>query len=158
MYKVLILIMGVLLGFPTTSLAASWLKNGQAGSVTQNVSPGGFVTNTPALDTEANSPVLFTGSCENIDILYFVDTDGDGTDNTVTVGIRSCPSAAAGDAVGDSDMCWLIENVTLTGAYPTDAIYGAAAGWIFVDTGGTDIGGQEAQQELIVRCNGSGTP
>ena len=73
----------------------------------------------------------------------------------MTAAVRSCPKSQEGVAEGsaDTDACWIIENVTLTGTTPNEAIYGVAANWIFVDPAGAENDGDT--QELIVRCNGA---
>ena len=137
------------------ALGANWLKGGQAGRATTSVRPGGFVTYVPDSDTD-DSAVLFVGACDHIDALFFDNTDGDGVLSGITTGVRSCPTSGAGVAEGSGDpqTCWLIENVTLTGSTPDEAIYGAGAMWIYADIGGTEAGSEAGTTQLIIRCNG----
>lgn len=149
----LTLMLGVLLA-PSASFGVDWLRNGQTGRATTNVSPGGFVTYTTQTD-DSTSAVLHTGACEHIDILTFDDPDGNTTDSGVTVQVRSCPPTEASATEGnlDTSACWVIEGVTLDGdSTSNEAIYGVGAVWVGVDEGGT----QNSEDFMVlVKCNGS---
>lgn len=99
-------------------------------------------------DDDTDSELLAVGQCENFDIIFNPDFTGSDTD--AEVAIRSCVTRAA-----NTNACWIIENDTLDGD-PTDAdadpeaIYGAAAVWIYVDVT-TTAGGDDAR--VLVHCN-----
>jgi hypothetical protein len=88
-------------------------------------------------------------SCENFDVFFYDDVDGDAVSGDATVIIRNCPTPTA-----DTDGCWAIENLTLNGdpAVNTEAIYGAAGTWIFVEV--VTYATLTEPIRVIVRCNG----
>ena len=139
--------------FASPALSADWLLYGQAGRIVGGLRTGQYAIYTP-VDKTDDSAVLGVIPCENIDILYYNDTDADGTGSTVTAAVRSCPKSQEAVSAGnvDPDACWIIENIVLTGNTPNEAIYGVAANWIYADMGGDD---NNEASELIVRCNGS---
>jgi hypothetical protein len=148
---------GVLL-LASPSLGANWLKNCQGTSSstanTINLAPGGFACTRPTTETE-NSGTAFAGACENVDVIFFADYDGDGTDTTITATVENCGSKNAGDSTPDTDMCHTVEGVTLTGANPTEAINGAKLGWFYINAGGTTpTGSDDDDVEIQVWCNG----
>lgn len=138
-----------LLLFAVPAGAASWLKSCAAGAVTTGLQLGSFACNIPTSATD-DSGILSVGACENIDIFFYDDTDGDGTLGDAEAIMRNCPSASA-----DAQGCWAIENVTLDGdaATGTEAIYGAAAVWIYLDV--TAYATTAEPVAAIVRCNGA---
>jgi hypothetical protein len=142
----------------SASASQLWQKSCQSGAnnATNNVNRGGFVCNDSVANT--NSEMLFTGDCENIDILFAQDLSQAGA-STSTANIYSCmsPTDASGDGPTDAgwsaaDTCWIMENITLDGisSTNTEAIYGSAAVWIYSDT---VIYGAADTPRVIVRCN-----
>ena len=149
--------LGALAALPAHS--ADWLKNCQTTSAAnaQTLQPGSFACTIPTSATDNSDGYLDVSACENIDILYWDDVDGDTTAGGGTGIMRSCPTtglstAAAG--VGES-ACWAIENLTLDGnpATNTEAIYGVAANWIFWEQ--TAYATTTEPIRVMVRCNGT---
>jgi hypothetical protein len=102
--------------------------------------------------------MLYVGDCENIDVIFAQDLSQAGA-STSTVNIYSCnsPTDASADGPTDAgwsaaDTCFILENVLLDGivATNTEAIYGAAATWIYADT--VTFGAADTPR-TIVRCN-----
>lgn len=128
----------------TRARAADWLEN--CGTrVVSSLTPRNSACYSAA-STNDDSGVLTVRDCENVDVLYFTDTDGNGTASTLTVALRSCPGTTA-----DPDACWIVEGLTLTGSAPAEAIYGLGAERVYADVSAT---GTVADPTLIVRCNG----
>lgn len=155
----LILGLGALMvGSPAT--ASDWLKNCQttASANAQSLTPGQFACYIPASATDNSDGMLGVSSCENIDLLWYDDVDGDTTAAGATAVIDSCPDSGLSTANGGAGeaACWAIENLTLDGnpATNTEAIYGVAANWIFVEMVAYATVTEPAR--LIVRCNGTG--
>jgi hypothetical protein len=146
------LIFFIALLMPLAGSAADWLKFCGSNRVTTGLAVGEWACYIPTTATDHSGSTLSTGACENIDLLYFNNTDADATIGTVTAGVRSCPTVTA-DTAFTNPQCWLIENMTLTGTTPSEAIYGAAAQWIEFEAGGALNDG--VTQKLLVRCNGS---
>lgn len=139
--------------------SANWLKNCQTTSsaAAQSLSPGGFACNIPTTATDNSSGYLDVSACENIDILYWDDVDGDTTVGGGTGIMRSCPNtglSTANGGVGES-ACWAIENLTLDGnpGTNTEAIYGVAANWVFWEQ--TAYATPTEPIRVMVRCNGA---
>jgi len=151
MYRSALILMGLgALVAPFPAGAANWLKSGQSpGSATQSLFVGSWASNAPTAETD-DSGILGVSNCENVDVLFFDDSDGDGTASGINGVVRSCPSASA-----DAQGCWAVENLTLDGdpATNTEAIYGFAANWIYIDYGGAET--DDASTLVIVRCNGT---
>jgi len=129
------------LSVPLSALATGWTKSCRSSDVVTGLAIGQFACNDPDGDT----PALNVANCENFDVFYFVDLNGDATASTNTVQIRSCPSSTA-----DADACWPIQNVTMTGATPAEAIYGAAAIWIYGDFNAAI----NNDPRVLIKCNG----
>jgi hypothetical protein len=154
------LIGALAVGLPAS--ASDWLKNCQTtgGANSHSLLPGGFACYIPsgAIGATDNSDgMLDVSSCENIDLLWFDDVEGDGVVAGATAVISSCPTSdlsTANGGVGEA-ACWAIENVTLDGVpgTNTEAIYGVAANWIFVEMVAYATVAEPAR--LLVRCNGS---
>ena len=155
--KRIILLIG-LVGLFVAGVASGepWYKGCDAnGSQTKNVALGGFVCTSP--DANENSPMLSVSTCDNFDVLFWFDIDDAGADAN-TVNIYSCANPTDGSGVGPdavgwnaAGVCWLLENVTLDGdpATNTEAIYGAAGEWIYVDV----LAWVDDTPRVIVRCN-----
>lgn len=155
--KHLLLILGVLL-LASPAVAADWLKFGSTTQVVTGLdSRTGtmWASTSPAADE--NSPMLNVSQCENIDIFFFEDMD-DGGASKNEMKVYSCGAAVDGSGVGPTNagfnpagVCWVIENVTLDGdeSTNTEAIYGAAAVWIYADVS-TWVA---VTPLLIVHCN-----
>lgn len=92
---------------------------------------------------DLSSDILYTGMCDNFDVVYNADTSGSGT--AISVQVLSCVMATA-----STNNCLAIDNVTLTGAASSFEILGAAASWIYVVGTGT-IGSETPR--VLVRCN-----
>jgi len=136
----LILLLALLVAAP--AWGADWLKFGRATqSVTALDSRSGVTWASTSPGSDVNSPMLNVSQCENIDILYWLDVDDGGASaNTMRVYACSAATDASGAAPTASGFdptgfCWIIENTTLDGdpATNTEAIYGAAAIWIYAD-------------------------
>jgi hypothetical protein len=86
--------------------------------------------------------------CENFDILHHLDRNADATASSTTLKVMSCPNSTA-----STNSCWAIENTTLDGdeTANTEAIYGAAALWIYLDL---QNDGVIADPQVTVICNG----
>lgn len=158
-------LIGLLLLAPPAT-AANWLKGCQA-TVSQarmSLKPGSFACIIPTSATDNSNGMLGVSACENIDLLFWPDVDGDGVASGGTGLFRSCPDpdmngATAGDGTGNGEVgetgCWIIENVTLTGVPPNaEAIYGVAANWIFWEQ--VTYTTTTEPIRAIVRCNGPG--
>jgi len=138
--------------------AADWLKFGRATQVTTALDARSGVTwASTSSSAGENSPMLNVSQCENIDILFYEDMD-DGGGSANTVKVYSCGAAEDGSGVGPTNagfnpagFCWAIENTTLDGneTTNTEAIYGAAAEWIYADI----IAWVDVTPLLVVRCN-----
>jgi hypothetical protein len=124
------------------SFAAGWRTSCRAGDVTTGLAIGQFACQDP----DADSPALNIASCENVDIFYWTDRNADGTASTNTVAVRSCASSTTSGTA-----CWPIQNVTLTGVYPNDAIYGASGIWVYADFDAAI----NNDPRLIIHCNGA---
>jgi hypothetical protein len=81
-----------------TAQTGNWLRFCQSGQIAKNLVGGAMACYTPAAGsaTDAASPVLDVTACENVDIFYYADWDGDGTTCTVTYAIENCPPNANG--------------------------------------------------------------
>lgn len=132
----------VALLIPIASQAAGWTKSCRSGDTTTGLAIGQFACNDPDGDT----PALNVASCENFDVFFWTDRGMDGTASTNTVQIRHCPSGSSTHTTA----CWPIQNVTLTGATPAEAIYGAAAAWIFGDFDAAI----NNDPRVLIKCNG----
>jgi hypothetical protein len=155
MTRFLSLLAGVLL-LAIPAQAANWQKGCQSFSNVSSLQPGSFACNDLVADAE--TPMLSVSGCENIDVLYFKDLDAGGAGNT-TINVYSCGSPTDGNGAGPTDagwdgtgVCWIIENETLDGnpVSSDEAIYGAAAEWIYINPAIWD----SATPRVIVRCNG----
>lgn len=137
----------LLLSFPAH--AGSWLKLCRSGNTVTALSPGDWACYQPSSNSD-DSVLLNVEKCENVDALYFLDRDGDGTASTVTPTVRSCPMGLAST---DSDACWIVENVTFDGDPSTgnEAIYGFKAHTLYVDM---PASGTIADPQMDVHCNG----
>ena len=138
---------------------ANWLKNCQAtaGAASQSIGPGSFACNIPTTATDNSSGLLDVSGCENIDILFSPDVDGDAVASGGPGIMRSCPAsglATANGGVGEA-ACWAMEGLTFDGVPTTnsEAIYGIAANWIFWE----QIAYTTVTEPIrvIVRCNGT---
>ena len=75
-----------------------------------------------------------------------------------TGALRVCPNTslttADGAGTGAEKSCWKLENVTFDGnpATNTEAVYGAAANWVFWDQISYTTVAEPIR--VIVRCNG----
>lgn len=141
------------------SHSANWLKNCQTTSsaASQSLAPGDFACNIPTTATDNSSGTLDVSSCENIDIFFWDDVDGDGNLGGGTGLMRSCPTvglSTLNGGVGES-ACWDIEAMTFDGVAATDteAIYGVAANWIFWEQ--TAYAAVAEPIRVMVRCNGT---
>lgn len=143
MWKILPALLVCLWSAP--ALAQSWTKACQSGLTTGNANPQGSFYCYDLSGTN-DSPVLNVHACENFDVLFEPDFGGAGA--TATVRIYNLATPTASTAAG-----WIIENLTLDGdpATNTEAIYGAAGVWIFVDVVLGPGGGEDAR--VIVHCN-----
>lgn len=142
----------------TGASAANWLKNCQAtaSAASQSLSPGQSACNVPTTATDNSSGLLSVDGCENIDLLFFPDFDGDAVASGATGQFRSCPTtglSTANGGVGEA-ACWVIENVLFDGnpATNTEAIYGVAANWIFWEQ--VAYATPTEPIRVVVRCNG----
>ena len=153
-----------------TEASVGWQKSCQTGDRHEvtHVPPGTFVCFDPLAklggldaDNTDNSPMISVTQCENIDILFFDDIVGSPADANTALAYTcgnptdpdgNGPNTAAFTAAEVTGICNIIENVTLDGVEATDteAIYGVAAEWIFVDPTGTWTGDMG---RIIVRCN-----
>lgn len=136
----------LILSFAIPAGAADWLLFGDSSRVVTALRSGQWASYTP-VDATDDSLVLDMGGCENSDLLYFNDTDGNGTAGTVTVTPRQCPQGVTASA----DACWAIEGVTMTGTAPNEAIYGVKATTIWLEAGGAENDGDTQQFEAW--CN-----
>lgn len=127
--------------FPFAASAAGWEKSCRDSDTTTGLAIGQFACQDP----DGDSPAINVGNCENFDVFYWTDRGADGTASTNTVQIRACPSSTT-----SATACWPIQNVTLTGASPAEAIYGAAAVWIYADFDAAI----NNDPRVIVKCNG----
>ena len=155
--KRFILLIG-LVGLFTAGGAAGnpWYKGcDDDNPVATSVTPGGFVCTTPDADEE--SPMLSVTQCDNFDVLFFADIDDAGADAN-TINVYSCGNPTDGSGVGPTaagwnpvGVCWILENLTLDGvaATNTEAIYGAAGEWIYVNT----VAFVDDTPRVIIRCN-----
>lgn len=149
-------LIGAFVALPAHS--ANWLRGCQGtGQDNSALQPGSFACAIPTSSSD-DTGILATSSCENIDILYFDDVDGDGVAGGGTVQVRSCPVdddlLTAADAVQDA-ACWVMENLTLDGnpATNTEAIYGIATNRLKVTITAYATTAEPIQVE--VRCNGT---
>jgi hypothetical protein len=152
------------------AIGEDWHKGCQTGmfSRASSVPLGGFVCASFGLDTANRTPASATvndesqmisvSQCDNFDVLFFPDKDGAADDAGVTMQIYSCaaPTDASGDSPPDAGwsatgLCWLLQNATLDGDPSTDteAIYGAAAEWIFALAANV----VDDEPVVILRCN-----
>ena len=142
---------------PTPADAANWLKGCQGtGQDNLSIGPGSFACLVPTSATD-DSGILSVDSCENIDIFYWDDADGDGVAGGGTVQARSCPTTDAlrtdTDTVQDA-ACFIMENLTLDGvpSTNTEAIYGIAANRMKITV--TAYATTSEPIRVEVRCNG----
>ena len=143
MRTILILCLALLAG---PAAAADWLLFCRTGSPVTALKPGEWACNRPtAIDND--TPALGVALCENHDILYHLDVNGDATASSATVAMRSCPTATA-----DADACWIAENLTLDGnpATNTEAIFGYKALWIYGDLQNVGV---IADPLISIACN-----
>lgn len=140
---------------------ANWLRACQgttsATSNKANLSPGSFACTRPTAADE-ESGLAWGGACENSDIMYFSDKDGDGTDSGSGVEVYNCPSELGGaNTIVSATViaaCQQVTTTTLTGVAPAEAIYGAKLGWFYVTTDSTAAGANGDDMEIQVWCNG----
>lgn len=92
---------------------------------------------------DLDSDLLYIADCASVTVLYEPDTAGAGA--TTTVQIRNCVT----DTVS-ANCCMVIDNVTLDGTHPNDALYDVRGWAIYVD-GTTNPGGGETPR-VLVRC------
>lgn len=151
-------LVGALAALAGPAHAADWLKGCQgAGQHNLSLQPGSSACLIPTSATD-DSGILAVSGCENIDILYWDDVDGDGVAGGGTVQARSCPMSGAlltaSDAVQDA-ACFAMENLTFDGnpATNTEAIYGIAANRIKITVTAYATPTEPIQVE--VRCNGA---
>lgn len=144
---------------PASPQAANWLKNCQAtaSAAAQSIAPGSFACNIPTTATDNSSGYLDVSGCENIDIYFWDDVEGDAVAGGGTGRMRNCPNvglSTADGGVGEA-ACWVIENLTFDGnpATNTEAIYGVAANWIFWEQVAYTTTTEPIR--VIVRCNGA---
>ena len=134
-----------------------------SGTTTSNIAQGGFVCANFGDSSTLNgeSKMLSVTMCDNYDVLFFPDRDG-AADDVVTANVYVCgnPTDASGDDPPDAGwsatgLCWVLENVTLDGepATNTEAIYGAAGEWIYINMIGIDASPDSDDPLVIVRCN-----
>ena len=141
MRTIMLLLLALL---PLSADAAGWKKSCSAANI---ISTGGGlgVGEWACNDPDGDTPALNVSRCENFDVFYWTDANVDATVSTNTVQVRHCPGSTT-SATG----CWAIENVTLTGTTPAEAIYGAAAIWIYGDFDAAI----NNDPRITVHCNG----
>ena len=124
-----VLILAALLLLPATATAADWLKRCDATEATTWLQTGDWACYQPASKND-DSVAINVAACENLDILYHLDIDADGTASSTTVNVMSCPNSTA-----STNSCFVLQDWTLDGdeTTHTEAIYGAAALWIYLD-------------------------
>lgn len=144
MYRALAIILGLL--WPTVSLA--WEKSCSGTDVTTlQLNPGGYACYDLDTTSTTDSGTLDVSQCENIDIFWNSIITANTFTNTVIA--RNCFTQGTRNA----NMCWAIENLTLTGnpADNTEAIYGASAVWLYADVQAHAASGTA---RMLVKCNG----
>ncbi len=128
---------------PSISLGAGW-ETCESLSGTSDGTINPFSARcTDLLIADLTSDILYTGMCDNIDVIYNPDTTGSAT--TANVVIYSCVIPTV-----STNNCIPIDNQTLTGAATSFEILGAAAEWIYVlasEAFGTDT------PRVLIRCN-----
>lgn len=122
----------------SNAYAADWALACGSSSIQNSFESSGISSRcVPLVSGDLDSVVISTASCENIDALYFDDS------STTTVQVLSCATSACTES-------FPVENLTLTGTSPNEAIYGFAANFVKIDgttnpTSGTPY--------VILRCN-----
>jgi hypothetical protein len=148
----------ILVGWAPPAQSANWLKNCQttASAPSQSLSPGQYACNVPTSATDNSSGLLSVDGCENIDIFFYPDFDGDAVASGGTGQMRNCPTTGISTANGGAgeNACWVMENLLFDGVPATnsEAIYGIAANWIFWEQVAYTVTTEPIR--VIVRCNG----
>ena len=90
---ILSLLVGVGVLLPFKSLAIDWYVGCQIhpGAITKALTPGQFACLNPITADRDADNLLDTTSCDNIDVFWFLDQDGSGTESTGTVQLEVCP-------------------------------------------------------------------
>lgn len=159
MKKLLTLLLGLGgLALPVVS-SAEWQLGCQSGTGFQRNSignGGSFVCHDPSAATDAPE-ILGIASCENVDVFFYDDLDGDGTASAGTHDVYTCPQGNGddGDGDGSADLntdaerrlgCQPLNGGTTLSSTNTE-VFGMSGAWMWVDSAGATNDGR-----IIVRC------
>lgn len=141
----------ILFGIAGIVHAGNWLRNCDSTQVMASgdpLNPGQMACYKPTTIND-DSVLIDLDLCENADVFYLDNADGDSTVSTTTANLRICGKDQAATSAG----CFAIENVTLDGDETTDteAIYGFAGTSVYLDLLNDGANPEEGQFDL--RCN-----
>ena len=152
--KRLALLLGVLVMAWSVQASADWLKGCQTGRetfVTSLSGTGKIACHIPDPTQGAviDPHVLQVTDCDNVDVFYYPDADGDGADSAGTVDIYTCPSTVFTITVEATleAACQPLDGGTQLTAVNTEAM-GIGAGFLWFDVEGIDD-----DAELQAVCN-----
>jgi hypothetical protein len=142
------ILVAALLLLAAPAQAGNWLRFCRTTNPTTGILPGEWACYLPSSNSD-DSALLATQLCENMDIRYYPDANGDGTASTAFPTVRSCPGTAT---TGSTAACWITENLIFDGnpATNTEAIYGVQANSIYEDM---PAAGTAADPEIDVHCS-----
>ena len=94
--------------------------------------------------------VLQITDCDQVDIMYYPDFDGDATDSAGTVDVYTCPSIGRAHLNTEAELeaaCQPLDGGTTLDAANTE-VEGLGASWVWFD-----VEGWVDDNELQVKCN-----
>jgi hypothetical protein len=159
-FTLLIVLVGLGLLIASDSMA-DWLKSciTQGPNVTSLSGTGRIVchrfdTVQDALQVDVSDDdpsVLQVTDCDQVDIFYYPDYDGDGTDNTGEIEVYTCPSSMFHEDTEATllNACQPVNGAGITVLDETNTeVWGLGVGWLWFDVENWDD-----DAELQVKCN-----